>query len=281
MSRENVEIVRRGAELYSAYLRDQSDESPLDALVADMSPDVEIDFSRILPDLPPTRGTEAMRAWNKTIAGLFDELRLTTLRTVAVGEAVVSTVRLEGRGAGSGAPVDARFSYAFRLSGGKIVAATTYASEAEALAAAGLRAAVADDEPFLTAMVRLAAGWRDDAPAPMTPALERYVRGFGRPGDRGVVVDGQGAAWLRLLEDGHGFVAPDVPELAMAVVPAARGLGLGGALLARLIAGARGHPALSLSVEPGNPALRLYERHGFEKVGESGGAWTMLRRLHP
>ena len=280
MSRENVEIVRRGTDLYSAYLRDQSDEVPLDELVAQFAPDAEIDFSRILPDLAPGQGPEAMKAWNKTIAGLFEDMRLTALRYEPIGDAVVVPVRIEGRGAGSGAPVDARFTYVFRLAGGKIVSATTFGSEAEALAAA-LRVAVPGDEPFLEAMLRLAAGWREGSPAPMTPELERYVRGFGRPGDHGVVAEGSGAAWFRLLPDGHGFVAPAVPELAVAVVPAERGKGLGRALLERLVADAAalGHPGLSLSVEPDNPARRLYERHGFEKVGESGGAWTMRREL--
>ena len=37
--------------------------------------------------------------------------------------------------------------------------------------------------------------------------------------------------------------------------------------------------ALCLSVEFDNPALRLYERHGFLRVGQVGGAWTMRRDL--
>ena len=39
------------------------------------------------------------------------------------------------------------------------------------------------------------------------------------------------------------------------------------------------YAAISLSVEPDNPALRLYEQHGFAKVGEHGGAWVMLASL--
>ena len=40
-----------------------------------------------------------------------------------------------------------------------------------------------------------------------------------------------------------------------------------------------GFAALSLSVEPDNPAARLYERLGFERVGWFEGAQTMLLRL--
>ena len=137
-----------------------------------------------------------------------------------------------------------------------------------------IRAATPGDEPFLVEMVRLAVGWRDGAPAPMVPELEKYVRGFGRPGDHGVVAGGRGAAWCRLIPDGYGFVAEGIPELAVAVVPSERGTGLGRALLERLLAEVG---AVSLSVEPDNPALRLYERLGFEKVGEAGGGWVMLR----
>jgi ribosomal-protein-alanine N-acetyltransferase len=40
-----------------------------------------------------------------------------------------------------------------------------------------------------------------------------------------------------------------------------------------------GFAQISLSVEPDNPALHLYERHGFQRVGGSGGSWTMVARL--
>ena len=40
-----------------------------------------------------------------------------------------------------------------------------------------------------------------------------------------------------------------------------------------------GIPALSLSVENGNDAVRLYERVGFRPAGRSGGALTMMLDL--
>lgn len=42
---------------------------------------------------------------------------------------------------------------------------------------------------------------------------------------------------------------------------------------------AAGHRAVSLSVDDGNPARRLYERHGFAVVGRNGSSDTMLREL--
>ena len=94
-----------------------------------------------------------------------------------------------------------------------------------------------------------------------------------------------GAAWYRLFkerEPGYGFVDEQTPELSIAVVPSCRGKGYGEELLVGLLDQAKrdGFEQVSLSVEPDNPALRLYERHGFHKVGESGGSWTMLARLN-
>ena len=40
-----------------------------------------------------------------------------------------------------------------------------------------------------------------------------------------------------------------------------------------------GFSSVSLSVEPGNPARKLYERHGFSIVDEGAEAWTMVASL--
>jgi GNAT superfamily N-acetyltransferase len=77
---------------------------------------------------------------------------------------------------------------------------------------------------------------------------------------------------------GYGFVGAGVPEVTIGVVAAERGQGVGTALLRGLIREARdrGYPALSLSVEFDNAALRLYQRLGFRRVGGVDNAWTML-----
>jgi ribosomal protein S18 acetylase RimI-like enzyme len=158
------------------------------------------------------------------------------------------------------------------------------------LSSLDFRYAEAADEPFLADMLRLAAGWREGVPAALTADIEQYVRGYGRCGDHGIVVVARGtpvgAAWYRYLTGamrGYGYVADDIPELSLAVQPHARGMGLGRDLLVRLLADAsvQGLPGLSLSVEADNPARRLYERLGFERVGDAGTAWTMLRRTTP
>jgi GNAT superfamily N-acetyltransferase len=110
------------------------------------------------------------------------------------------------------------------------------------------------------------------------------------PGDAAAIVIEDywpvGAAWYRLFtrdEPGYGFVDEQTPEISIAVVPNKRGGGHGSQLLEALIQRARddGYKALSLSVEPDNPALKLYERLGFRKVGETGGSWTMKVDLDP
>ena len=142
-----------------------------------------------------------------------------------------------------------------------------------------------DDEPFRWAMGWEAAAMNAEAGTHVRdtimalPQLRRYFVDFGRPGDAGAVAvtpDGArlGVAWYRLFaaeEPGYGFIAVDVPELAIGVAAEARGRGIGGALLEALLARAREqrHRALSLSVDRQNPARRLYERTGFRDAGIS------------
>ncbi len=129
------------------------------------------------------------------------------------------------------------------------------------------------------------------------PKASLYVADWMRPDDFGVVAVDEadapsertalGVIWARCLTSqapGYGYVADDIPELSMAVNPAARGTGVGSALLAGFLAAAaeRGFRAVSLSVEDGNLAARgLYERFGFRVVGRDGTSDTMLAELPP
>jgi GNAT superfamily N-acetyltransferase len=154
-----------------------------------------------------------------------------------------------------------------------------------------IRPAGAADIAFLRRMLCWAAGWRSDEldeSLLAEPAVSRYVDGWRRPGDFGLIAEGAGeplgAAWCRLFaagEPGYGFVDEKTPEVTIGVEPDHRGAGIGRALLQALADAAREHrhSLLSLSVEEDNPALRLYEHVGFERHSDADGAWTLVLPL--
>lgn len=149
------------------------------------------------------------------------------------------------------------------------------------------RRATAADLPFMEEVFVLAADW-DPATAKgaafwhTDPTFQKYLGGFPRDTDFGLIADREGqpagAAWWRLFgadDPGYGFVAETTPEVSIGVVDGRRGEGIGRALLTALIAAAPGD--LSLSVGDGNPAEELYRKQGFEPVGRVGSSTTMLR----
>jgi ribosomal protein S18 acetylase RimI-like enzyme len=152
-----------------------------------------------------------------------------------------------------------------------------------------IRPAGPQDVPFLRDMLRHAYYWRVDRVSESgEPPVRRYVERWGRPGDTALIAiqDFQkvGAAWYRLFTEsnaGYGFIDEETPELSIAIVPSRRGGGLGSELLDALLDRARadGYAAISLSVEKGSPAVGLYERHGFEGVGDDDGGVTMRAAL--
>ena len=147
-----------------------------------------------------------------------------------------------------------------------------------------------EDLPFLWEMLYEAAHHR-----PLSDlSISRYLDGWGRPGDAAVVAldpDGGrkvGAAWYRLMpagNPGYGFVDVSTPELAIAVVPDRRGIGVGRALLRALLGTARSRDlkALSLSVLRDNlAAVRLYEENDFVRLSDLDSefpSWVMRAGL--
>jgi ribosomal protein S18 acetylase RimI-like enzyme len=153
------------------------------------------------------------------------------------------------------------------------------------------RPAGPEDFTFLAMMLGESAVWRPEKPTPTgdevlaDPRYARYLVGWPRPSDYGLIAEQDGpvgAAWYRTFTDashGFGFVAEDVPELAIAVIASRRHEGIGRRLLVDLIDASvvQGYPALSLSVREANPARRLYESVGFVVVEKHGTSWTMVR----
>jgi len=156
-----------------------------------------------------------------------------------------------------------------------------------------LRPAAIGDAAFLGEMLAEAVTWDRPAaePAPPldelleVPRIADYIRGWGRPGDAGVVAEREGVAvgacWFRRFSaahPGYGFLDATVPGISLAVRPADRGRGIGSSLLSAAIELARRQEAvaLSLSVARDNRrARRLYERAGFVPVEPEDGSLTM------
>ncbi len=121
------------------------------------------------------------------------------------------------------------------------------------------------------------------------PQVQKYYQHWGAPGDHGWIAEDSrrqsvGAIWARLFAEsdkGYGYIDAETPELSMAVHPAHRGIGIGSMLLEQMIAELKSHRyrALSLSVDPRNPALKLYSRIGFRFVEANGGSWTMIKHF--
>jgi len=119
------------------------------------------------------------------------------------------------------------------------------------------------------------------------PEIFLYIGGFDpatRAGDVAVVakIDGQviGMAWTRIIP-AYGHVDDETPELAISVLPAHRGKGIGAALMAQLfdLLRERGFSQTSLAVQKENPACRFYQRLGYEVLREKDEEWVMVKNL--
>ncbi|MFV0451726.1 MAG: GNAT family N-acetyltransferase [Propioniciclava sp.] len=121
-----------------------------------------------------------------------------------------------------------------------------------------------------------------------THEFAHYTELLPERGDFGFVASGAagwgGAVWVVYLpatDPGYGFVAPGVGELRLSVRAEFRSAGLGRELLSIALEATRrrGDAAVSLSVEEGNPARRLYESVGFVDVDPFRRPGTMMLDL--
>lgn len=117
------------------------------------------------------------------------------------------------------------------------------------------------------------------------PELQVYIAGFGtHSGDDCLVAEVEGtvvgAAWSRIMED-YGHIDSSTPSLAISMLPGYRGLGIGTQMLngLLLLLQENGYLRASLSVQKENPALRLYERAGFQILAEKDTEYLMLRDI--
>ncbi len=145
-----------------------------------------------------------------------------------------------------------------------------------ALEGVRLRACRPDDEDFL---YRLYASTRTDILAlvdwddaekesflRMQFEFQRAGYAAARPNARFETIEHRGRPIGRLVVDRRD---DEIHLVDIALLPAARGRGIGGALIVELCReGARGGRPVRLRVERTNPALGLYRRLGFVEVGD-------------
>ena len=117
-----------------------------------------------------------------------------------------------------------------------------------------------------------------------TPELQVYISGFGTQiHDKAMVaeVDGKavGAIWVRIMND-YGHIYNDTPSLAISLFQEYRGLGIGTALMQKMLEQLKedGYRQVSLSVQKDNYAVRLYQKTGFEIVSENEEEYIMIKQ---
>ena len=127
MSRENVELVRRGIESVEAFWA-LLDEHVVWDLGKDPPPDIHGVYV----------GRDAVIEASRRYWGTWDEYSLDADELIDAGSSVVLVVHERGRGRGSGAPFDRRWAQVWTFREGRIVRWELFVDKAEALEAAGL-----------------------------------------------------------------------------------------------------------------------------------------------
>ena len=127
MSRENVEMVRRGlasVEVFWALLDEY--------VVWDMRDKPMLDLDSVYV------GRDAVVKASRHYWGTFRDYRLDAEELLDAGSSVVVVTRERGRGKGSGAPFDRRFAQVWTFSRGRVVRWDVFPDAARALEAVGL-----------------------------------------------------------------------------------------------------------------------------------------------
>ena len=118
-----------------------------------------------------------------------------------------------------------------------------------------------------------------------SPELQVYVSDFGQmKHDIALVAEIDkkiiGAVWVRVMND-YGHIDNATPSLAMSVFKEYRGLGVGTALLKKLISTlkSKGYARISLSVQKDNYAVKMYQKVGFTILKEVDEEYIMVIAL--
>jgi ketosteroid isomerase-like protein len=131
MASQNVEVVRRGYELFN--------RGEIDAAIEGMDPDIEWTVLEVLPDTQTYHGPEGVRRFWERWRETFEEFQVEPEELLDAGDQVVVVFSPRGRGRGSGATVQSpAIAQVWTLREGKPVRVEMYPSRATALEAVGL-----------------------------------------------------------------------------------------------------------------------------------------------
>ena len=116
------------------------------------------------------------------------------------------------------------------------------------------------------------------------PELQVYIEDFGKKDDWCLVaeINGKivGAVWVRIMND-YGHIDDETPSFAISLYEEYRNMGIGTALMRDMLEFLKnkGYKRTSLSVQKANYAVRMYQKVGFEVIGENKGEYIMVCRL--
>ena len=130
MSGGNVEVATRAIDAFN--------ESDVDAFAAVTTPDFAWSPSMVAIEGETFRGREGIERYFGSLGSAWERFHVHRDGFRDSGEVVVMLGRLEGRGKGSGVPVDSSLGMVFDFRHGRISRIRGYLDHAEALRAAGL-----------------------------------------------------------------------------------------------------------------------------------------------
>jgi uncharacterized protein len=132
MSKENVEIARRGYALFAA--------GDLEGVAALFSTEAELAGAGglgVAGTAADTRyGPEGFIRATEDVLEAFEDYRVEAEEFIEAGESVVVPVRISGRGRASGAALETRLAHLWVLRDGKVIRGEVYRTTEEALEAA-------------------------------------------------------------------------------------------------------------------------------------------------
>ena len=130
MTQENLEVVHR---LVGAW-----NGGNIDTLLGFFDPDCVVVFRPEVPEPGPFYGHAELRQWAEGFMAAWDSHHAEVVETHDSEDCVVVSLRLAGRGGGSGVEMEETDSHLFAMRNGKVVRWQNFLDRSEAFKAAGL-----------------------------------------------------------------------------------------------------------------------------------------------